>query len=191
MFLAQLLGATAVPVEQAFPPRHLLLFFLVSFLNNGLLFFLDIGIGVDDAPISSQDAESNLAGLFHIVAIGDAHAPLHTVVGFGAEVLQRAGGQAAVGNDYAIVIIGIDYRVENLNLTHGALQVTELDVIAHLVGLEQEDEHTTGKVLQRAAQRHADGHTGTGKDCDERAGLDAQHADDGDNEQEQQRDADE
>ena len=191
MGLAQLLGMAALPVEQAFPPGHGLLFGLLGHLLLGLLVLLDVGIGVDDALIGAQDVEHDLAGGVHVVAVADAHAPLDAVVGLGAEVLQRTGGQAAVGDDDAVVIIGVDDGVEDLDLAHRALQLAKLDVVAHLVGLQQQDEHTAGKVLQRAAQRHADGHTGTGKDGDERAGLDAQHADDGDDEQEQQRDLDE
>ena len=113
------------------------------------------------------------------------------MVGLGAEVLERTCGKSTVGNDDAVVVVGVDDRVENLDFAHGALQFAELDVVAHLVGLQQEDEDSAGKVLEGAAQRHTDGNTGTGEDGDERAGLDAEHTDDGDDEQEEERNPDE
>ena len=149
-----------------------------------LFLLLDVSVGVDDAAIGGEDVEGDLACLVHVVTVADAHAPLHAVVGLGTEVLQRTGGKATVGDDDAVVVIGVDDGVEDLDFLHRTLQLAELDVIAHLVGLQQQNEDAAGKVLQRAAQGHTDGHTGTGKDGDERACLDAQHADDGDDEQE-------
>ena len=193
--LVPLLDALALPVEEALPPRLPLVVPLVvsvgRLLRLLLIGRLDVGIGMHDALVGGQDAEGNLTGHIHIVAITDAHAPLHAVIRLCAHILERTGGQTAVGNDDAVVVIGIDHGVEYLNLLDRALVLAKLDILAHLVGLQQQDEHATGKVLQRAAQRHADGHTGTGKDGDKRTGLDAQHTDHGDDEQEQQRHLDE
>ena len=136
-----------------------------------LFFFFDVGIGVNDACIGGKDVEGDLAGGVHVITVADAHAPFHTVIGLGTEVLERTGSKTAVGDDDAIVIIGIDDGVEDLNLAHGALQLAELDVVAHLVRFQQEDEDASSEVLQRSTQCHTDGDTGTGEDGDEGTGL--------------------
>ena len=74
--------------------------------------------------------------------------------------------------------------MENLDFLDAALECVELDVVAHLVGLEQQDQHAAGKVLQRAAQRHAHGDARRGEDGDERTRLDAQHPNHRDDEDE-------
>ena len=62
MFLAQFLGAAAVPVEEALPPGHgLRLDVLVSLLGRQFD-LLDVGIGVDDARVGCEDVEGDLAG---------------------------------------------------------------------------------------------------------------------------------
>ena len=50
------------------------------------------------------------------------------------------------------------------------------DVVAYLVGLEQENEYTSGKVLKCSAESHADGNAGRGEDGEKRGRLDAYNA---------------
>lgn len=66
--------------------------------------------------------------------------------------------------------------MEYLYLAYGAGISLGLDVVANFVRLEQEYEYAAGKVLQRAAQGHTDGHAGRGEECQERARFYTEYA---------------
>ena len=57
------------------------------------------------------------------------------------------------------------------------LEVAELDIIANFIGLDEQNEHASGKVLESAAQRHTNGNAGRSKNRDKRTCLNSQDAD--------------
>ena len=74
--------------------------------------------------------------------------------------------------------------MEYLYLGDGAGESLRFDIVADLVGLEEQYEHSSGKVLEGAAQRHADGYADGGEYGQKRGCVDAQYAYDGDDEDE-------
>ena len=99
-------------------------------------------------------------------------------------VVDRPGGEAAVGDYDGLVVGGAHHGVENLNLAHSAGIALGLDVIAYLIRFEEEYEHAAGEILQGTAQSHAYGNAGRGKDGYEARRLDAENADHNDYEDE-------
>ena len=80
--------------------------------------------------------------------------------------------------------------MENLNGLYRACCALRLNPIAYLVGLEEEDDNTTGEVLEVPTQGHTDGHTKGGEEGGETGGVDTQGADHSNNQQYLQQDAD-
>ena len=101
-----------------------------------------------------------LNGVLHLLevgAIGKLEAEVDAAVGLCGVVLQGAGRQSSVGYDNRLGIVGADDGVEDLDILHRAGITLRLNIVAHLEGLEQQDHHAAGKILQRTAEGHTDG----------------------------------
>lgn len=74
-----------------------------------------------------------------------------------------------------------DLGREEHDLLHGTRLSLGRDVIAYAVGLEQQDHHATGEILQCAAQGHTDSQTGRSEQRDDRSGVDTHDLNDQEN----------
>ena len=137
-----------------------------------------------DPPVGGHHLEdSGLCGGI-VGAVGEADGPVYAPVVFKGVIVDRACAKAAVGYDDGLVVDSIDHRMENLDLLDGAGVSLGLYVVAHLIRFEQENQHTAGEILQRSAEGHTDGDTCRGEEREERACLESEDADDGDDENE-------
>ena len=84
-----------------------------------------------------------------------------------------------------------DYGVEDFYAGDGSGKALGFDVVADLEWLEQEYEHSAGKVLEGAAQGHAYGYACRGEEGEKGACLYAEDAYDGDDQDEVEHDSDE
>ena len=72
--------------------------------------------------------------------------PLKAAVLLVGVVVYSTSRQAAIGNHNHLVVIGSNDGVEYLNLLHKALVAVEVDIVAHLIGLNEQNEHAARKV---------------------------------------------
>ena len=147
------------------------------------------GIG-QDARIGGQHRKDGLAGHIHVVAVGDAHGPVHAARLGGGIVVDDGRRDRVVGNVDRLVVGRGDHRREELDVAHGSRLSLRRDVVADAVGFPQQDHHPAGKVLGRAAQSHTDGQRGGRRDGDERCHVDAQRRHDDQDEQQREERAD-
>ena len=136
-----------------------------------------LGARLEKQLIGIENIQYHLACHINIVTIAYCNSPFQSTGSLSRVVVDGASREAAVRNYYRLVIIGGDDGVENLYLLHSALVGLKLNVVAHPVRLQQQYEHTAGKILQRAAECHTNGDSCRGKDGDERTRLDAHDAD--------------
>ncbi len=143
----------------------------------GTFFAVNIDIFLHHPAVGAEYAENAVAGIFDAVAVAYAYCPVDTAVLLARVIVDRAGREAAVGDDNGLVVAGGDNGVEYLDFVNGARIALGLDEIADFIRLEKQYEHAAGKVLQGAAQGHAYGDAGRGENGDERRCLDAEYAD--------------
>ena len=113
-----------------------------------------------------------------IVAIGDAERPLDAAGSRIGHIVHDAVRHAAVRNDNRLVVRRGQHRIEEVDLLDRTLLSLGHDVVARAERLEQQNQYAARKVLQRTAQCHADGEAGRSDDGQERSRLDAENADD-------------
>ena len=87
-----------------------------------------------------------------------------------------AGGQLTVRDDHPAVVSGRHDGVEDLYLPHAPAESLRLDVVADLVGLQQQDDDPAREVLQGVLQSEADREGGGSKDETEARGGDSEDA---------------
>ena len=143
-----------------------------------------------DAGIGFEELRKDFLGRLVAVAITDAESPLHPTHSGSGIVDDDVVREISIGHENRPVVAGNQHRIENLYLLHRATLSLRLDKIAHLVGFEDQYHETSGKILQRTAQRHADGNSGRGEKCDKRGGVDTKNANNHHHQYEHQRDVD-
>ena len=89
-------------------------------------------------------------------------------------VRYTAAAHHAVGHIHLLAVESLKYGVENLYGLHAALHALRLNPVAHLVGLQEQNDYAAGEVLQIAAQRHAHGYAERRQQRREARGVDAQ-----------------
>ena len=154
--------------------------------NEGLL----VGHVLHHATVGLEHGEDLFAHEAHVLAVVNAHHPLHAAVFFLRIVHHHGGAERTVGHVDLLAVGGEEDGVENLDFAHGALHALGFDPVAHAVGLEEEDDEAAGEVLEIAGEGHADCHTRRGQEGGEGRGVDAQGADDGDDEEDGEQDVD-
>ena len=130
------------------------------------------------ALVGAYDVQERFACGVNAVAVAYAHGPVHTSVILAVPVGDAACAQSAVRYYQAFVVVGVDDGVENLYLAYCACVALCFYIIAYAVGLEQQNQHSAGEVLQRAAQCHANSYACRCENGDERGCLYAENADD-------------
>ena len=148
------------------------------------------GVGLD-ALVGLDGLEYDVFGLVHALAVIDADGPLDAT-GVGAGVVDHDGRTHRTVGDEDDFVVGLEQEgVEDLDFLYLALHALHFNPVAHAIGLEQQDDQTAGKVLQVAGKGHTDGDTGRGQEGGKRGGVDAQSANDGDDEQHGEQNLDE
>ena len=117
--------------------------------------------------------------LLYIFTILYAEDPLQTTRLLLVVVGHGVAAERAVGDVDHAVVRGGNQRMENLDFLDRTASAGGVNVVAHLEGLEDEDNQSTRKVGQVARQSHTDGNTGGGQQGGKAGGLDTQLANDG------------
>ena len=112
---------------------------------------------LQNALILLAEPQQDRLGLVVIVTVRDGKRPIHAArILFGKDG-HDASRQDAVGNMDNFVVSSQNDGVEDLYLFHHAFLALGWDEITHLERAEQDDDHASGEILQRAAQGHTDG----------------------------------
>ncbi len=107
-----------------------------------------------------------------------------------AEVLDRAAHDLRVADHRLDVVGRVDRGVEEPDHPHCSLDLARHHVVADLERPQHEDERAGGEVRQQAAPRRADGDAEAGHQRGERRRLDAEIAEDRDDQDDVERDGD-
>lgn len=97
-----------------------------------------VGIGrLKYARVGGKECEHLLAHGVYVLPIINAYEPLHTAGVLTRVVDHYRGAERAVGYVHYLVVVGGEYGVKYLYLTHMAKGALCLDEVAHAIGLEQ------------------------------------------------------
>lgn len=97
-----------------------------------------VGIGrLKYARVGGKECEHLLAHSVYVLPIINAYEPLHTAGVLTRVVDHYRGAERAVGYVHYLVVVGGEYGVKYLYLTHVAKGALCLNEVAHAIGLEQ------------------------------------------------------
>ena len=109
-----------------------------------------LGTGLENQVVVVDNVQYHLSGLVDIIAIADAHSPLKPARMFPRVIVNSSCRESTIGNYYRLIVVGGNDGVENLNLLDCTFVSLKLDEVAHTIRFQKQDEHSSGKVLQRA-----------------------------------------
>src|SRR5690606_19111693 len=92
-------------------------------------------------------------------------------------------GKLAVGDHDAAIVESVDNGVEDGDFPHRAEKALGINDVTYLEGLEDQDQHATGKVGQAALQGQTHRQAGGTDDGNKGGGSDAHHGGHGDQQQ--------
>jgi hypothetical protein len=149
----------------------------------------DVGPGLgDDVGDLRQhvlQAPDRVVGVDGVV---DLRQQVDAAEGVAAEVLDRPVHDLGVAHHRLDVVGRVDRGVEEPDHAHRAFDIAGNHVVADLERPQHEDERPGGEVGQQAAPRRADCNAEAGHERGERRRLDAEVAEDGDDQNDVQRD---
>ena len=123
--------------------------------------------------------DQHTAGNLNIIAIRNGNVPIDTARCRLRIVVDNARRDRAVGHVDNLVIDRGDHRIEQRNLLDRTCLTLRLDIVANAVGTQQQNHHTTRKILHRAAQCHTNSQRSRRKHRNQRGGVDTENADHG------------
>ena len=128
---------------------------------------------VEDKGVVVDDLQEYFLGAVEVGAIGDGGDNVEAEDGLFGVVDDGLVGEFAIRDNDGAAVEGLDGGVEDADGADIAFVIATLDIVVDLKGFHEQDDDTTGEILESSLESHADGETHGTEEGDEGGGLDA------------------
>lgn len=112
---------------------------------------------LEDSRFRIQNVLQDLLHLANIVAVADARYEVQAARPFSGLIFNHTSSRYGIGDDLGAIVQSDHRRSENSNILDRSLRSPCHDIVAHLVGLEDDNQYARSEIRERALQGEADG----------------------------------